>query len=457
MAESFKLTFYGGARSVTGANFMLEGNGKKILVDCGLFQGSKFCEDKSCLPFLYNPADVDTLLVTHAHADHIGRIPKLVHDGFNGQIYSTIETKEIAEIMLEDSLKFVLEEAGKKNRESIYNKEDIVKALSLWKVVPYHQDLNLGKGWSAYLKDAGHILGSAIIEISFNGKKIAFSGDLGNSPSPFIKDTEFVLDAKYLLIESVYGDRNHEDRDLRKIKLQEVIEKIHQRGGTLLIPAFSVSRTQILLYELNDLVLNKKIPGIPVFLDSPLAIKVTEVYKRHQENFNEQAKNLIKKGDKIFDFPNLNVTASPEESMAIEKNKGPKIIIAGSGMSNGGRILNHEKRYLSDGKNAILFVGYQAPMSLGRMIQDGEEIVEINKKQIKVKAEKFTITGYSGHKGSDELLKFVEKAAESGKLEKVFVAMGEPKSAMFLVQRIKDYFGLEALSPEEGESFKLNF
>jgi len=493
-----KLTFYGGARSVTGSNFMLskvrpltmEGRTFSILVDCGLHQGKDFCEDKSCQEsarpparqshsggeghppgrksirtgsdgFAYNPAEVKTLLVTHAHADHIGRVPKLVHDGFKGEIISTQETKEIAEIMLDDSLKFVLKEAMEAKREPIYSKDDISKTMSLWKDIPYHKSLDVGGGFSVYFKDAGHILGSAIIEINFNGKKIAFTGDLGNSPTPFLRDTEAVTDADYLLIESVYGDRNHEDVELRKEKLKSVVERIIKNKGTLLIPAFSVSRTQILLYELNDLIENKKLPEgfkeIPVFLDSPLGIKVTEIYRKRQQNFKEEAKKQIARGDKIFDFPKLKLTPSVEDSKAINSVPGPKIIIAGSGMSTGGRILHHEKRYLPDPNNIILFVGYQAPGSLGRIIQDGTREVEIDETKISVKAKIETITGYSGHMDSNGLLEFIERAGESTKLKKVFVAMGEPKSSMFLVQRIKDYLDIDAVTPEEGESFELEF
>ena len=455
--KKLKLTFYGGAKSVTGANFMLEAGGVKMLIDCGLYQGTKFCEDKSSLEFAYNPKEVDILLVTHAHADHIGRIPKLIRDGFRGEIYSTIETKEIAEIMLYDALKFVMSEAQEFKTEPIYNKEDIAKAVSLWKTVPYNQDLSLPGGFEARFRDAGHILGSAMIEVSLNGEKIVFTGDLGNSPAPFLKDTEDITDAKYILMESVYGDRNHEELELRKEKLQNVIKETINRKGTLLIPAFSVSRTQILLFEINSMVENNLISEVPVFLDSPLGIKVTKIYRKRQENFKKDAKDLISSGDKVFDFSRLKFTESVEDSKAINHIPGPKIIIAGSGMSNGGRILHHHKKYLPDPNNTLLFVGYQAPGSLGRIIQDGAKEVEIDKTMVSVRAKLETITGYSGHKGSDELLEFVEKAGESGKLKKVFVAMGEPKSAMFLVQRIKDYLDIDAISPEEGEVFELEF
>jgi metallo-beta-lactamase family protein len=454
--EKLKLTFYGGVGSVTGANFMLESQKEKILIDCGLYQDEEVTSLRN-EDFKYDPSLVNFLLITHSHADHIGRIPQLVKAGFVGTIYSTPETKEISVLMLEDAFNLMMRRANENKSEPVYSKEDVVKAVSLWKTIPYHQNFDLGDGFGVYFKDAGHILGSAIIEISKNSKKIAFSGDLGNSPTPFLRDTEFVTDADYLLIESVYGDKNHEDRELRREKLKEVIKDTVKKEGTLLIPAFSVDRTQILLYEINSMVENKEIPAVPVFLDSPLGIRVTNIYRSMQDNLKDETKKIISKGDDVFDFPNLNKTESREESEGIEKVKGPKIIIASGGMSIGGRILFHEEKYLPEEKNTILFIGFQAAGSLGRMIQDGLKEVKINKSKVKVKAKIETITGYSGHKDSEGLLNFIEKAGEKGKLKKVFVAMGETHSSMFLVQRIKDYLDIDAVSPTEGESFELEF
>jgi metallo-beta-lactamase family protein len=455
MKNKLKLTFYGGARTVTGANFLLENDKKKILIDAGLYQGEKLCEDKSYDDFLYSPSSVDTLLITHAHADHIGRVPKLIREGFKGEIYSTLETKEITEIMLNDSLKFVLEAAKEKGEKPIYTKEDIDKTFSLWETIPYHKALDLGEGFKVLFKDAGHILGSVIIEIEYNKKKIAFSGDLGNSPTPFLRDSELVKGVDYLVIESVYGDRNHEDISMRRKMLRDVVQETIKEKGVLLIPTFSLSRTQVILYELNNLIENSVISPIPIFLDSPLAIKVTEIYKKRQENFKDEAKKLIASGDKIFDFPRLKFTPSVEESKAINSVPNPKIIIAGAGMSNGGRIQHHEKKYLGNRNTTILFVGYQAPGSLGRQIQDGSETVQIFDQEVKILAKRKTISGYSGHKGLDELVEFIEKS--SSKLKKVFVVMGELKASLFLTQRIRDYLGIEAFSPEEGETHELDF
>lgn len=303
--KKLKLTFYGGTGTVTGANFLLESPDKKILIDAGLFQGPKIGDDKNRIPFPYDPSTIDILLVTHAHIDHIGRIPKLVKDGFKGDIYSTQPTKDISELMLIDSMGVLGKEAKGDKKDPIYSKEDVNKSINLWKTIPYHQAFDLGGGLSLKMKDAGHILGSAMMEITYNGKKIVFTGDLGNSPAPLLRDTEEINDADYVVMESVYGDRNHESREDRRALLEDVIEETMAKGGALMIPAFSLERTQDLLFEINDLAEHDKIPKVPIYLDSPLAIKVTEIYKKSEKYFNQNTKYIINSGDDIFKFPGL--------------------------------------------------------------------------------------------------------------------------------------------------------
>jgi len=441
-----KLTFYGGTGTVTGANFLLEINGTKILIDCGLVQGNKFAENLNRSDFLYNPPEVDYLLITHAHIDHIGRIPKLVKDGFKGQILSTPETKELAEFLLADAVKILDNEARRDGVLPLYESADIVTTLSLWQTVSYHTKKELSGEISIFFKDAGHILGSAMIEISHNGKKIVFTGDLGNSPSILLKDTEDIIGADYILMESVYGDRNHSSKIDRRNKLKQIIIDTIKEKRTLIIPAFSLERTQMIIYEMNELFENKEIlPQIPVFLDSPLAINITGVYKKYQDNFNDKARADILSGDDIFNFPGLRFIVQSGESKMISKVPGPKIIMAGSGMSTGGRVINHEHSYVSSPDAGILFVGYQAVGSLGRQLQDGAKQVTIFGERKKVNAKIYSISGYSSHKDSDNLLDFVAKANESNKLKKVFVAMGEPKSALFLVQKLRDNLGVDAI------------
>ncbi len=449
-----KLTFCAGVNTVTGANFLFEVDGKKILIDCGLTQGSKLADDINWEPFVYDPSSIDMLFVTHAHVDHIGRIPKLIHDGFKGIIYSTIPTKDIAVPMLLDT-KGILERDHEHKLNEIYNEESLKIVFSLWKGIEYHKPLVLSPLLTIVFRDAGHILGSAMIEITYNGKKIVFTGDLGNSPSPILPDTEQISDATYLVMESVYGDRNHESRGERKKRLESIIEDNYSRKGTLVIPTFSLERSQELLFEINDLVENKRIPAMPIFFDSPLAIKLTALYQGFSEYLNEPARKLIRSGDDIFMFPGLKTTVTTEDSKMILKASDPKIVIAGSGMSTGGRIIHHEHNYLPDENSTLLLIGYQSMGTLGRAIEDGAKVVTIERQEVAVRAHIEKISGYSGHKDSDALLGFVEGTQET--VQQIFTVMGEPKSSMFLVQRIRDYLGLNARAPALGEVVELEF
>jgi metallo-beta-lactamase family protein len=447
--KKLKITFCSGAGTVTGANFLLEGNGKKFLIDCGLIQGEKFVDDLNWAQFPYNASEIDILFISHGHIDHIGRIPKLISEGFKGKIVSTTPTRDITEIMLADTA-HLLSRDTENGLDMIYTAENIKKAMSLWETLDYGQKLNFENGFQFSYKDAGHILGSGMLEIVYNEKKIVFTGDLGNSPSPLLRDTEEITDADYLIMESCYGDRNHEHRDERKNKLQDVIKDNYKRNATLIIPTFSLERTQELLFEIDGMVEDHQIPKMPIFLDSPLAIKLTAVYLKQEKYFNADAQKAIAKGDNIFDFPGLKSTPETEDSKAILHVPNPKIIIAGSGMSNGGRILHHEINYLPYKENTILLTGYQSVGTLGRAIEDGAKKLHIQGTEINLKAHVAKISGYSGHKDSDHLIEFVEKTAKQ--VKKIFVVMGEPKSSMFLVQKLRDNLGVNAISPEANET-----
>ncbi|MFA4975432.1 MAG: MBL fold metallo-hydrolase [Candidatus Paceibacterota bacterium] len=454
MSGIAKITFCGGAGSVTGANFLFEIDGKKILVDCGLTQGFEIADDVNWVPFPYNSKEIDILFITHAHIDHIGRIPKLIYEGFNGKIYSTKPTRSLTLPMLEDTAGIL-----SKNRDfdldKIYNEENIKKAFLQWLSFDYHETIKITDNLEVSFKDAGHILGSAMIEFVYMGKKILFTGDLGNSPSPLLPPTEKITDADYLIMESVYGDRNHESRNDRKVLLERAIEDNYKRKGTLIIPTFSLERSQELLFELNDLVENNRIPIMPIFFDSPLAIRLTEIFKQFNNYFNEEAQKELSKDKYLFDFPGLHSTLRSEESKMINSAPNPKIIIAGSGMSSGGRIVHHEKHYLPDPKNTILLTGYQATHTLGRMIEEGVKKVRISGEEVIVRAHVEVISGYSGHKDSDGLFSFVEDMQD--RVKKVFVVMGEPKSSMFLTQKIRDNLGIDASAPIQGDSVLLYF
>src|SRR3989339_243053 len=454
MSKVARITFCGGTGSVTGANFLLEIEGKKILIDCGLTQGSLIADDINWAPFFYDPKEIDILFITHAHIDHLGRIPKLIQEGFHGKIYSTKPTRALAGPMLSDTAN-ILSKNKQLNLDKIYSEENIKAAFLRWLSFDYEEKIKVTENLEVSFKNAGHILGSAMVQFVFDGKKILFTGDLGNSPSPLLPDTEKVADADYLIMESVYGDRNHESRDDRKRLLERVIEDNYKRKGTLIIPTFSLERSQELLFELNDLVENNRIPVMPIFFDSPLAIRLTEVFKQFKNYFNETAQKVLSKDKYLFDFPGLHSTLRSEESKMIDTVPNPKVVIAGSGMSSGGRIVHHEIHYLPDPNNTLLLTGYQSVGSPGRLIQEGVRTVRISGEYVKVQAQVVTILGYSGHKDSDGLLNFVENM--KGTVKKVFVVMGEPRSSMFLVQKIRDNLGINACAPELGDSVLLHF
>ena len=453
---SATLGFYGGVGTVTGANFMLDTGDYALLVDCGLVQGSEFADEINAAPFAYEPSKVDALLVTHAHADHIGRIPKLVRDGFTGEIHSTRPTKELATIMFDDALKIMEIEAARHDREPLYGKEDIRAALALWRVYDYQETVRLGEELTVNFRDAGHILGSAIVEVKRNDKKIVFTGDLGNVPQPLLGEPDIPKDYDYLVMESVYGDRSHEQVEERVSLLKGHIEETIKTHGTLIIPAFSLERTQGMLYEINNMVETGEIPPIKTFLDSPLAIRVTSVYRNSIEYLKPEIQDQIKDGDDIFEFDGLKFTETVKESSQIARTKGAKIIIAGSGMSHGGRIRQHEREFLGDENTTLLLVGYQTTGSVGRLLQDGAKKVWIDREQVKVKAKIATIRGFSGHADRDQLVNFVYEGGGE-KAKQIFVTMGEEKSSLFLTQRLRDYLGANATAPEPNAEIEIDF
>ncbi len=450
-----RLKFYGGTKSVTGANYFLEEDDIKILVECGLIQGSKFTEYQNYDDFAYDPREIKYLFITHSHMDHVGRVPKLIKEGFKGKIFLTKPSKDLLERAYPDSLRIMRDDARQEGFDPLYDENDIRKTLELMEGVNYYEPISLEGGLKVTFHDAGHILGSSIIEMEWKGKKIVFSGDLGNPPVPLLKPTDFITEADYVFVESAYGSRIHEARDERKQILEGVIEQTINQGGVLMIPSFAMERTQEMLYELNDLVENKKIPVIPIFMDSPLAIKLLEVYKKYPDYFNKKATYLIESGDDIFNFPGLKLTLTADESKAINDVKPPKVIMAGSGMSVGGRILHHEKRYLRDSKSTILFIGYQARGSLGRRILEGAREVKIHGEAVPIRCHIKAIGGYSAHADQPTLVEWVKKTAEGDKLKKVFVVQGEEESAEILASKITEATGVEAIAPNLLESFEL--
>jgi len=436
-----KLSFLGAAQNVTGSRFLLEFGSKRILVDCGLYQERKF-QERNWAPFPFDPASIDAVLLTHAHLDHCGLIPKLVRDGFNGKIYCTEATADITEIILLDSAHLQEEDAAyKKKRHEregrkgkypeipLYTTKDAEASLSHFYGVDYRQIIDLGDGITAVFNNAGHVLGSSTIKIAFNvnGEKrtVMFSGDLGRDDRPILNDAHEYTDVDYAVVESTYGNRVHEEpKDVGK-SLEEIINSTWKLGGNIIVPSFALQRAQEILYYMNELVRENRIPDIPVFLDSPMAIKVTQVFKKHGDLFDSEMAKLMREKKSPFDFPGLKMTESTDESKSLNHMEGTKMIIAGSGMCTGGRVKHHLVNNISNEKNTILFVGYQAVGTLGRSIVDGHKQVRILGQQYPVRARVAEIKGFSAHADRQELLEWLNGINP----RRVFVVHGEAEAA----------------------------
>lgn len=448
-----RLTFCGAAGEVTGSCYLLETNNKKYLVDCGMFQGGEFNEDRNWNAFPFNPAEIEAVILTHAHLDHTGRLPKLIKEGFRGVIYANPATKELTRLVLLDALEIMLYNQKKNGIPLLYNQDDVEETMKLFKNVDYLEKHKLTENCFFTFKDAGHILGSCFIFLETEGKKIIFSGDVGNTHVPIVRETANLGEADYLILESTYGNINHEDPERRIFVLQEAIVETMKGGGTLMIPAFSLERTQEILYEINNLLNNKLIPQVPIFLDSPLAADATQVYKRYTKYFDEAARYLIGHGDDLFNFVGLRITKTPEESKKINEVRPPKIIIAGSGMMNGGRILHHLLRYLSDPKSRLLIISYQAHGTLGYRLLNGEKRVRIYNQDVEVKANIRAIGAYSAHADQNKLLAWIKEAKRMP--SKVFLTHGDAEQARVLQEKIKQDFNLSVEIPALGESVEL--
>ncbi|KKS69222.1 MAG: RNA-metabolising metallo-beta-lactamase [Parcubacteria group bacterium GW2011_GWA1_42_7] len=448
---------------MTGACYLLETKGKKILVDCGAYQGEGV-EEKNREPFLFNPKEIDWVILTHAHLDHIGRLPKLIKEGFEGKIFSTLPTRDFTKLILEDSVKILEEKARKAGILPLFGFNEMDQVMRHFEAVEYHEVKKLAWGISFKFYDAGHVLGSAIAEIEAEGKKIVFSGDLGNAAMPLLPEPDQIKEADYIIVESTYGDRNHESLLESKDMIENAVEDAVARRGVLMIPSFALERAQQIIYYLNDLVERKRIPQIPVFLDSPLACSMTDVYKKYFRYYSNEAKKRIESGDDIFKFPGLVFSASGRDSKKINAVDPPKIIIAGSGMSQGGRIVHHEQRYLPDEKSILLLVAYQAQGTIGRKISDGAKSVEIFDQPVEAKAEVRKISGYSSHADQKFLMEWIAgfqkpvcaaDKKKKGRVKKVFVVHGEEKPAATLAGLIRDELGIEAVAAKEGQEEKL--
>lgn len=448
-----KITFCGGAGSVTGANYLLEDGDDKILIDCGLNQGGTYCSEKNFEAFPYDPASIKAVFVTHAHIDHTGLLPRLYKEGFSGPTYSTPPTQDFAKELLADSEDILSREAERSDKPHLYSIADVKKMFSHWKTAGYDEAVH-ESGFEVVFRNAGHILGSASIIVKRNGRTIVFSGDIGNDDPPIIKRKELITDeVDYCIMESTYGDRLHDRSKRREDVIEDVIEETVSKKGVLMIPSFAMERAQELLYTINELVENNRIPPVPIYIDSPLAIRLTAVYKWYEEYFSEDAWKLVPNDAAIFSFPGLYMAFTPEESRQINDAPAPKIIIAGSGMSQGGRILHHEKRYLPDPRNTILFVGYQGEGSLGRAILEGAKTVRIFNEEIPVRAKVTSIDSYSAHADQKGLMQWVYPMRTT--LKKVFVVQGDAKASATFAGKLRDEYALDTVVPQDNETFEL--
>ena len=465
-----KISFLGAAKTVTGSCFLIETDTCKFVVDCGMYQGSNAEEALNHEPFPFHPGELDFALLTHAHIDHSGRIPKLYVDGFSGPIYATKATAELAAIMLPDSghiqefenewVNRKRERAGLPPVQPLYTTKDAIDCTKLFKSVHYFEDIKINDQVRIRFNDAGHILGSSIVEIwvKENGKevKIVFSGDLGNNDMPILRDPSIIDSADYLIIESTYGNRNHMNVENKIDRFVEIITTTMEKGGNIIIPSFAVGRTQEILYELfkQREKYGEKLTHlleIPVYVDSPLAVSATKVFRNNLDCFDEEARSYIENGDNPLDFPGLRFTQSADESKALNDSKESLIIISASGMCDAGRIKHHLKHNLWRKESSVVFVGYQAVGSLGRRLVDGAEKVRIFGEEISVNARIEMIEGFSGHADQDGLMNWMQKFRV--KPRNIFLVHGEEESMSAFSELIQDGLRIDPFIPERGDSF----
>lgn len=477
-----KITFLGATKSVTGSNYLVEGAGKKFLVDCGLHQGSMKEELLNDKPFDFNAKDIDFMLLTHAHIDHSGRIPKLYKDGFNGKVYATKATCDLCAIMLPDSGHIQETETEYKNKkrkragkrsmiEPLYTAKDAEDCMVLFEPEKYDTLINVAPGITIRFNDAGHMLGSSIIEVwitEYNEtKKIVFSGDIGNNDIPLLASPTMIDSADYLIMESTYGNRLHIKNDEKATMFLDIVSETIDNGGTVVIPSFAVGRTQEILYELNNIKDQhkddakfqeeyKNLMDIPVYVDSPLAVSATSVFKENTDLFSEDIQEFIQRGDNPLEFSNLHFTQSVDESKALNESDEPCIIISASGMCDVGRIKHHLKHNIWNPKSTILFVGYQAQGTLGRRIVDGAKKVKILGEEFSVNARVKYIEGFSGHADQKGLLNFA--CSFRNKLPKhIFLVHGEYDAQAVLKEKIQELIPeVEITIPDYGQEFTLD-
>jgi metallo-beta-lactamase family protein len=458
-----KIHFLGATKTVTGSMHILEVNGKRILLDCGLFQGRRKEADKINRSFTFDPKSIDAVVLSHAHIDHSGNIPTLVKKGFEGKIHTTHATFDLCRAMLADSghihekdIEYLNKKRARKGeliKEPLYTKEDAIKSMEHFVGHDYDQPFKLTEEITVTLCDAGHILGSALSEFSINenGKSnnVGYIVDLGRKNLPILKDPFHFNDLNYMLLESTYGGRTHDNILYAEERLQEIIHRAYNRGGKIIIPSFALERTQEIIYCLNELWENDKIPKIPVFVDSPLAVNVTDIFKRHKECYDDETKQLLANFDDPFGFGKLKYVRSVEESKAINRSKESCIIISASGMCEVGRILHHLKNNIEDPRNIILIVGYMAHHTLGRKLVEKWPLVKIFGSEFRVKAEVEVMNVFSAHADCNDLLNYARSSKNT--LKRIFLVHGEEKQSNTLGTSLHNDGFLDVVVPSKGD------
>jgi len=463
-----KIFFNGAAQTVTGSQICIEANGSKILLECGLFQGRR--EDFYAFnqQFFFNPGKIDALLLSHAHIDHSGNIPNLVKQGFKSPIYATSPTCSLADIMLQDSghiqesdVEYVNKKRARRGQhplKPLYTVKDAQNASELFSPINYNDPFEVTPGIIAQFFDAGHILGSAAIQLTITEKgkstKLWFSGDIGREKLPLLDDPVLPQDIDYLIMECTYGDKLHRDPELAFEEFRTVVKKSLERGGKVIIPAFAVGRTQELVYFLNQMISNGDISSIPVYVDSPLAVNATDIFKQYSYMFDAETKSFIDQGKhKALTFPNLHYVRSVEESKRINDIYEPMIIISASGMAETGRILHHLRNNIENPKNTIMIVSWQAPNTLGRRLAEREKQVRIFGQLFDVNAEISTIGGLSAHAGQDMLIKYAKESQNT--IQKLFLVHGEINAANSLMEKLKQNNINSIVYPERSEMMEI--
>ncbi|MCJ7733003.1 MAG: MBL fold metallo-hydrolase [Anaerolineales bacterium] len=464
-----KIYFYGAARTVTGSMHLAEVNGHKLLLDCGLFQGRRKEAFQRNRNFPFSPAEIDAVILSHAHIDHSGNLPNLMKQGFRGPVYTTHATSHLDNIMLLDSgyihekdaeyLNKQLTKQGKPPIEPLYTKEDAARVAPLFSCVDYNEIFEPVPGVKGHLVDAGHILGSSAVVLDIteagNSFRLWFSGDIGRKGLLLISDPVLPKNADYLIMESTYGDLNKSEPESAYRELRDVIQRTIKRNGRVIIPAFAVGRSQEIVYSLHKMIEAGEIPELPVFVDSPLAIRASSVFKDHPECFDEETRAFIAqdKHETVLGFNRLQYTLSVEESKAITFTKPPYVVISASGMAETGRILHHLKNNIEDSNNTVVIVSWQAPHTLGRRLADQEKEIKIFGKTYQRRAEVVTINGYSAHAGQNGLIEYARSTQDT--LKKVFLVHGEPRGAEPLMEKLKGMGIKDVFYPQRGDVFDL--